>query len=460
MKKTTTTLAAIAMAAIMAASATATLASANTYDVLTAGTYANTEIDTDIVIVKGEHCFLDDFASENTTWTSLDRRIAKVSPEGIVTGVRPGRTTIIANEDGYVTEYDVRVVAGTIEASDVNANINEGTSADIRLTVKGSHMIKAVSDNVSVASVGFTTKDFNGDSITLRITGRNAGTAVVRVYLAKDESVFKDITVNVKSVEPEKSSVYNYNFRYFSFTTGFYYKNYTDAVKASGNNSAVVYNGQVQSSWTYSVNYPYFSSLTNLYYTDYNMALAASRGNSSYVTKKDDRSSSYTYEYTYYSFTTGYYYRSYSDAVSASNNDSSVVYNGRVQFSYSSSSSYPYFSSYTNMYYTDYAMALAASHGNAAYVSKAEDKSSVYSYEYSYYSFTTGYYYRSYSDAAAASGNDYSVVYNGQVQSSYNFSDYYPYFSGYTHMYYTNYAMALAASHGDDYYVTFFSGDC
>lgn len=459
MKKYTSTIAAITMAAIMAVSA-GTAVSADTYDILTAGNYENDGISSDITIVKGEHYLIDDFANENTVWSSLDRSIAKVSNDGIVTGVNPGRTTIIANDNGYVTEYDIRVIAGTIEVSENNVTLNEGEKAEVRLTVRGSHVIKAVSDNLSVASVGFTTKEFNGDNITLRISGRKAGTVSVRVYLAKDESVYKDITVNVKAVEPEKSSVYSYSFRYYSFETGFYYKNYADAVKASNNNSAVVYNGQVQSSWTYGTNYPYFSSYTNMYYTDYTMAVAASRGNSAYVTKKDDKSSVYSYEYTYYSFTTGYYYRTYTDAVSASGNDSSVVYNGQVKSSYVSGYGYPYYSCYTNMYYSDYTMALAASHGNSAYVTKADDKSSVYSYEYSYYSFTTGYYYRTYTDAVSASGNDSSVVYNGQVQSSYSFSSYYPYFSSYTNMYYTNYSMALAASHGNDYYVTFFSGDC
>ncbi|MBQ4311901.1 MAG: Ig-like domain-containing protein, partial [Oscillospiraceae bacterium] len=440
-----------------------------------AASASDNELDNeDITLTKGYSTTLKiEGDYDDVKWSSSDKSVAKVNSKGKVVGISAGTCTITAIVDGEKLECDVTVIPGKITVNKSSVTVDVGSSDYVVITAKGSHSISASASDDGVAQLSWLRYSdesaFNGNDITLKITGKKAGTTTLKIKMTKYSSVYKYVTITVKGGEVESSLSYSEKYPFYSSLTKKYYQSYNDAVAASDNNANYVSLGNsstsVDSSSYYSTTYHYYSSSTGKYYKSYNDALAASNNNTSSVSDYDDtsvNSTTYSSQYSYYSSLTQKYYRTYAAALKASNNTAAYVSQGQAQdYSNTYSTSYPYYSSLTRRYYKTYDAALSASNNDRSYVtdysSSTNDYSTSYSTSYPYYSSYTRRYYRTYNAALAASNNDRSYVtdYSSSTSDySTSYSTSYPYYSSYTRRYYRTYNAALSASNNDRSYVT------
>lgn len=240
------------------------------------------------------------------------------------------------------------------------------------------------------------------------------------------------------------STVYTAEYRYYSTTTGRFYKTLTDAnaVTSAGGRVDICY-GTGDYSTKYSAAYPYYYG--GRYYRTWADAYVASGYNASYVNSNYgyvyDKSYSGSAAYPYFSTYTNSWYKTWNDAyndtqysfpnLSYSSISAAISNRYTEDYSLSYSATYPWYSALTKRYYRTESAALAASNNNSSYVSRYDaSSSSTYSAYYTWYSSYTRRYYQTYAAAVAASNNNSSYV--RQVSSSIYTDPYYYYGLGYT----------------------------
>ena len=387
------------------------------------------------------------------TTANTIRKIAAIAAAMTMTLSTLGATVSAQATSLYDDYTTVQFADERISVSNESVTIDKGNTAYVIVTVNdGSRNLKAVSTNTDTAKAAWSTDGFCGDAIILNIKGLSRGTAKIKIQDKETGVVLKTINVTVESDEVMRSSSYSDVFSVYSFTTGCYYMNMSDALAESMNNASTLYFGKVTFMGTASSEYSYYNMYTGLYYPNLDMAVAAANGNRAYVKQVELSSKTYGNGFTYYNFKTNAYYKSYGDAAAAANMSASSIYNGMIDATVNADANHRYYSGATGRYYTNYNRALAASDGYAGWVSQVEIEvkkdSDTYSSEFCYYSFATFRYYNSWSAANEASGYDAAAIYYGRISYDIKSSIEYSYLCKYDYKYYPNYEMALAAAHG------------
>ncbi|MCM1578116.1 MAG: Ig-like domain-containing protein [Ruminococcus sp.] len=132
------------------------------------------------------------------TWSSSNSAVATVSSSGKVVGKSAGSANIYADVDGSRLTCAVTVVGGKLALSAKTVTIDEGSYKYVTVRAKGSHGLKATSSDTSIAS-GSWVKPWKDDDIRLKISGKKAGTANIKIILTKYPDVAVNISVTVKS---------------------------------------------------------------------------------------------------------------------------------------------------------------------------------------------------------------------------------------------------------------------
>lgn len=127
--------------------------------------------------------------ASSITWTSLDTSIATVNSSGVVTGVSPGATTIVAAASGYNNAYcSVTVTAQpalSITPSSTTLSVNDTQTLAINPTSLTNTDVTWSSSNTSVVTV--TTAGL--------ITGISTGTATITAQKSGYQSATCSVTV-------------------------------------------------------------------------------------------------------------------------------------------------------------------------------------------------------------------------------------------------------------------------
>ncbi len=136
--------------------------------------------------------------SSKVTWSSSDSSVATVSSAGKVVGKKVGSANIYADVDGSRLTCAIKVVGGKLSLSSKNVTVDEGSYKYVTVRAKGSHGIKASSSNTSIVSASWV-KPWKDDDIRLKLTGKKAGSATVKIILTNYPDVNVSINVTVKS---------------------------------------------------------------------------------------------------------------------------------------------------------------------------------------------------------------------------------------------------------------------
>ncbi|MDR0987502.1 MAG: Ig-like domain-containing protein [Ruminococcus sp.] len=136
-------------------------------------------------------------------WGSSDTSIATVNA-GTVVGKAVGTATISAVVDGVTLRCNVKVVATKISADKTAVTVEKGKYATVTLTVTGDKSgLTLSSGNSAVAKGSWSGAKWDGNKITLRITGVAAGSSTVTVYRKNYKSdYYQTITVTVPGAAP------------------------------------------------------------------------------------------------------------------------------------------------------------------------------------------------------------------------------------------------------------------
>ncbi|MGN0695434.1 MAG: Ig domain-containing protein [Oscillospiraceae bacterium] len=140
--------------------------------------------------------------SSKVTWSTSDKKVATVSSAGKVYAKSAGSCYITAKVGSSSARCKVTVVNGKLTLSQSTVNVDEGSSELISVTAKGSHSLKLVQGDKTIAK-GSWVSPWNGDKIGLNITGVSAGTTRIKVMMSKYTEIYKYVTVNVNAVEQE-----------------------------------------------------------------------------------------------------------------------------------------------------------------------------------------------------------------------------------------------------------------
>ncbi len=146
-------------------------------------------------------------AYDDVTWKSSNKNIASVNKYGKVTARKVGTAFVTATVDGMRLQCTVKVVPGTITSSSNNVSVSAGSSKVVTITAKGSHAVRVKSSNTAVATAGWVNSYFTNDKVQLRIRGKRAGSATIKVYMSKYSSVYTNIYVNVTGNSSNYSSM-------------------------------------------------------------------------------------------------------------------------------------------------------------------------------------------------------------------------------------------------------------
>ncbi|MBQ4256567.1 MAG: Ig-like domain-containing protein [Oscillospiraceae bacterium] len=169
---------------------------------------------TNISIVKGYSVTLKVAGTASTpVWTSSDESIATVSSSGKVRGISKGTAVISANVDGNILKCKVNVKNGRLTKSSSSVSVDVGQIAYVTIKARGSHNVKAVSQDKSVAICGWV-KKWSGDNVRLKVKGVSEGSTRLKINMTDYTDVYTYITVNVGGgskdavLSSAKSSVY------------------------------------------------------------------------------------------------------------------------------------------------------------------------------------------------------------------------------------------------------------
>jgi uncharacterized protein YjdB len=126
-------------------------------------------------IERGEILRLSASTSNNSavTWKSSKKSVATVDERGMVTGMKPGETTITAMADGSSTTCQIKVAAPTIQLSKSKITLYRGQTAQLSATVSSGIALKWKTNKKSVAIVDSTGK----------ITAVKHGSAIITATL-------------------------------------------------------------------------------------------------------------------------------------------------------------------------------------------------------------------------------------------------------------------------------------
>ena len=152
---------------------------------------------TSFTLTKGYATTLKVTGSNSTAkWASSDTSVATVSSTGKVIGKGPGTATITATVDGTTLKATVKIVGGKLSVSSSNVQIAENSTEYITVRAKGSHALKANSDDKTVVTTGWV-KPWNNNDIRLKLTARGKGTTTVKIYMTQFPDVYTTVKVTV-----------------------------------------------------------------------------------------------------------------------------------------------------------------------------------------------------------------------------------------------------------------------
>lgn len=157
-----------------------------------------------VSITKGYYATLKTnySGSKKLTWTSSDKTVATVSSSGKVYAKSAGSCYITAKVSSYSARCKITVVNGKLTLSQSTVTVDEGSTETITVTAKGSHSLKLVQGDKSIAKASWVTP-WNGDKIGLKLTGVGEGSTRVKVLMSKYTEIYKYLTVNVNASEQE-----------------------------------------------------------------------------------------------------------------------------------------------------------------------------------------------------------------------------------------------------------------
>ncbi|MDY2847234.1 MAG: Ig-like domain-containing protein [Oscillospiraceae bacterium] len=140
--------------------------------------------------------------SGKVTWSTSDKTVATVSSSGKVYAKKAGSCYITAKAGGSSVRCKVKVVNGKLTLSQSSVTVDEGSSELISVTAKGSHSLKLVQGDKTIAK-GSWVSPWKGDKIGLNIIGVSEGSTRIKVQMSKYTEIYKYVTVNVNAVEQE-----------------------------------------------------------------------------------------------------------------------------------------------------------------------------------------------------------------------------------------------------------------
>ncbi len=148
-------------------------------------------------IERGETIKLTATTSNNSqvTWKSSKKSIADIDENGIITGIKPGETTITAYADGSSETCKIKVKAPTISLSQSTITLYRGQKAQLKASVSSGILPTWKSNKKSVAVV-----DESG-SITAEKHGTATITATVDGVTKSCRVVVKIPTIKLSSSE-------------------------------------------------------------------------------------------------------------------------------------------------------------------------------------------------------------------------------------------------------------------
>ncbi|MGN0642712.1 MAG: Ig-like domain-containing protein [Huintestinicola sp.] len=135
-------------------------------------------------------------SSSDVSWSSSDKSVATVNSSGKVVGKSAGTATITASVNGTSLKSVITVVGGKLSVDTKTVTVDEGGSTYVYVTAKGSHGLKAVPSDRSIATASWVTP-WDGNTIRLKINGKSSGSASIKVYLTKYPDIYTTIKVNV-----------------------------------------------------------------------------------------------------------------------------------------------------------------------------------------------------------------------------------------------------------------------
>jgi Bacterial surface proteins containing Ig-like domains len=139
-------------------------------------------------------------SSSAITWKSSKKSIATVDEFGLVTGIKPGKTTITANADGSSAACTILVKSPTVKLDKTSISLYKGKNAKLMATVSSNVIPVWKSNKKSVAIVdasGTVTAIKNGSAtITATVDGVSAECEVI---ISKP-----DITLSISEITLKK----------------------------------------------------------------------------------------------------------------------------------------------------------------------------------------------------------------------------------------------------------------
>ena len=136
--------------------------------------------------------------------------------------------------------------AGNITVSTTNLNITRGGSGSFRISANNAAgKVNVSSSNTAVATVSMSTKFFDNESDTVKVTGKSVGSAVITVYV-EDATTYDDENISGRSykinVNVKEPVVYSSNNK----LKNIYVEGY-DLTKIDNNNYELIVNNEVAS---------------------------------------------------------------------------------------------------------------------------------------------------------------------------------------------------------------------
>lgn len=135
--------------------------------------------------------------------------------------------------------------AGNITVSTTNLNITRGGSGSFRISANNAAgKVNVSSSNTAVATVSMSTKFFDNESDTVKVTGKSVGSAVITVYV-EDATTYDDENISGRSykinVNVKEPVVYSSNNKLKDISVDGY-----ELTKIDNNNYELMVNNEVE----------------------------------------------------------------------------------------------------------------------------------------------------------------------------------------------------------------------
>lgn len=114
--------------------------------------------------------------SSNLSYRSSNPKVAKVSKDGTITGIRPGTSTITASVPGAKDSCEVTVLKNNYKLNRSSQTIVKGSSTTIYMSNTSAH------DNVSFELSDSSIAEISPSGNSCKITAREAGQATLNAY--------------------------------------------------------------------------------------------------------------------------------------------------------------------------------------------------------------------------------------------------------------------------------------